>query len=167
MTIQNALPTGSIIDDYEITGVLGVGGFGITYKGYDSSLDCEVAIKEYLPSSIAVRRPFDQTVSASCDSNQKHYEFGLQKFLDEARVLAKFHVPNIVGVNRFLERNGTAYLIMDYEDGEVLFQHIKRRQILTEKMLLDIFLPVLEGLKAIHMKSYLHRDIKPSNIYLA
>ncbi|MBT5231596.1 MAG: serine/threonine protein kinase [Methylococcales bacterium] len=167
MTIHNALPVGSKVDVYEVTGVLGVGGFGITYKAYDTQLDREVAIKEYLPPSIAVRRVDGHSVVPSSEVNQKSYEFGLQRFLDEARVLAKFHAPNIVGVNRFLEQNGTAYLIMDYEDGELFFNYLRRQGALSERQFLDIFVPVLEGLKAIHLKSYLHRDIKPSNIYLS
>jgi len=165
-TYHGALPIGARIESYEIASVLGVGGFGITYKGYDHSLHCDVAIKEYLPSGLALRTADGATVVPKSSDDQKYYEYGLKRFLDEARILAKFKERSIVRVSRFLEQNGTAYLIMDYEDGESLAEYLQKAGVLSEAEILDIMLPVLEGLEAVHTKDFLHRDIKPGNIYL-
>jgi serine/threonine protein kinase len=165
-TYHGALPVGARIESYEIASVLGVGGFGITYKGYDHSLHCDVAIKEYLPSGLALRTADGTTVIPKSSNDQKYYEYGLKRFLDEARILAKFKERSIVRVSRFLEQNGTAYLIMDYEDGESLAEYLQKCGVLSEAEILGIMLPVLEGLEVVHAKDFLHRDIKPGNIYL-
>ena len=163
---QHALPTGARLDSYEIQGVLGVGGFGITYKAFDHTLQCSVAIKEYLPSVFAVRTADGATVSPKSDRDEEPYGYGLSRFLDEARLLAKFREANIVRVVRFLEANHTAYLVMDYEDGESLSARLKREISLDEDQIRSIMIPILDSLRAVHEKQYLHRDIKPSNIYL-
>jgi len=163
---HGALPVGTRIESYEIASVLGVGGFGITYKGYDHSLHCDVAIKEYLPSGLALRTADGATVIPKSSDDKKYYEYGLKRFLEEARILAKFKERSIVRVSRFLESNGTAYLVMDYEDGESLAEYLQKCGVLSETEILDIMLPVLEGLGAVHAKDFLHRDIKPGNIYL-
>ena len=165
-TVHGALPIGTRIESYEIASILGIGGFGITYKGYDHSLHCDVAIKEYLPSGLALRTADGATVSPKSDQDKKYYDYGLQRFLEEARILAKFKERSIVRVSRFLESNGTAYLIMDYEDGESLAEYLQKCGVLSEAEILAIMLPVLEGLGAVHAKDFLHRDIKPGNIYL-
>ena len=165
-TVHGALPIGTRIESYEIASILGIGGFGITYKGYDHSLHCDVAIKEYLPSGLALRTADGATVSPKSDQDKKYYDYGLQRFLEEARILAKFKERSIVRVSRFLESNGTAYLIMDYEDGESLAEYLQKCGVLAEAEILAIMLPVLEGLSAVHAKDFLHRDIKPGNIYL-
>ena len=164
--VHGALPVGTRIESYEIASILGIGGFGITYKGYDHSLHCDVAIKEYLPSGLALRTADGATVSPKSDQDKKYYDYGLQRFLEEARILAKFKERSIVRVSRFLESNGTAYLIMDYEDGESLAEYLQKCGVLAEAEILDIILPVLDGLSAVHVKDFLHRDIKPGNIYL-
>jgi len=163
---HGALPVGARIESYEIASVLGIGGFGITYKGYDHNLHCDVAIKEYLPSGLALRTADGATVIPKSNDDKKYYEYGLKRFLDEARILAKFKERSIVRVIRFLESNGTAYLIMDYEDGESLAEYLQKAGVLNEQEIFDIMLPVLEGLSAVHAKDFLHRDIKPGNIYL-
>ncbi len=163
---HGALAAGTRIESYEIASVLGVGGFGITYKGYDHSLHCDVAIKEYLPSGLALRTADGATVIPKSSGDKKYYEYGLQRFLEEARILAKFKERSIVRVSRFLECNGTAYLVMDYEDGESLAEYLQKSGVLAEAEILDIVLPILDGLTAVHAKDFLHRDIKPGNIYL-
>ena len=163
---HGALPAGTRIESYEIASVLGVGGFGITYKGYDHSLHCDVAIKEYLPSGLALRTADGATVIPKSSGDKKYYEYGLQRFLEEARILAKFKERSIVRVSRFLESNGTAYLVMDYEDGESLAEYLQKSGVLAEAEILGIVLPILDGLTAVHAKDFLHRDIKPGNIYL-
>ena len=165
-TTHHYLAPGTRIDSFEIGRVLGMGGFGITYKGYDHTLSCDVAIKEYLPSNVALRAGDGLTVAPKSDQDQEVYSYGLNRFLDEARILAKFKAPSIVRVSRFLEGNGTAYLIMDYEDGQPLNAYLKGQGTLSEARLLSIVVPLLNGLREVHKQGYLHRDIKPGNIYL-
>lgn len=162
---QHALPEGARVECYEIKQVLGVGGFGITYKAFDHALYCDVAVKEYLPATAALRVN-GGTVAPNSEAQREFYEHGLKRFLDEARVLAKFRHPNIVRVSRFLESNGTAYMIMDYEDGQPLSSLIGQGQRFAESELKGIILPILEGLREVHAKNFLHRDIKPANIYV-
>jgi serine/threonine protein kinase len=161
-----ALPAGTQIDCFEIRTVLGTGGFGITYGAYDSRLERRVAIKEYFPSGLAFRGSNGATLHLAAQNDGDAYEYGLKRFLEEGRVLAKFREPSIVRVTQFLEANGTAYLVMDYEDGEALSSHLDRVVTLDETEIRDIVVPILEGLSVVHSKQYLHRDIKPSNIFL-
>ena len=160
-----ALPAGYTLQEYTIEAVLGSGGFGITYRARDNNLQCLVAIKEYLPNDLAVRTG-GQTVCAKTESDTHGYRVGLDGFLAEARVLATFRHPHIVRVNRFFEANNTAYMVMDYERGEPLRDWIKQHGPLEEKPLLQLFLPLLEGLDVVHKARVLHRDIKPANIYV-
>ncbi|NIS07145.1 MAG: protein kinase [Gammaproteobacteria bacterium] len=161
-----ALPPGTKIDSFEIRSVLGTGGFGITYGAYDNRLERRVAIKEYFPSGLAFRSSGSTTLQLTSQTDGDAYEYGLKRFLDEGRVLAKFREPSIVRVTQFLEANGTAYLVMDYEDGEPLSAHLDRVVTLDETEVKEIVIPILEGLSVVHAKQYLHRDIKPSNIFL-
>ncbi len=162
---QQALDSGSIIESFEIIDVLGVGGFGITYKAIDNDLHHEVAIKEYLPSDFGWRIE-GQTVVPKSSDVVKEYEYGLEKFLDEGRTLAKFKHPNIVRVSRFLRANGTGYLVMDYEYGQTLHQYLASNPQPDEETLLMVMISVLKGLTHIHSNGFLHRDIKPGNIYM-
>jgi len=165
----NALPVRYRLDEYIIERVLGVGGFGITYLAADSRLSARVAIKEYFPQAYS-HRDRTQTIHPNSTGNNgdaENYLWGLQEFLKEARALAKFKHPNIVRVLRFLEANGTAYMVMEYEEGESLSDHVNRQGgYLAEPTLLNIFLPILTGLQAVHDAGLLHLDIKPDNIYL-
>jgi serine/threonine protein kinase len=161
-----ALPAGTQIDCFEIRTVLGTGGFGITYGAYDNRLERRVAIKEYFPSGLAFRGSNGTTLHLASQTDGDAYEYGLKRFLEEGRVLAKFREPSIVRVTQFLEANGTAYLVMDYEDGKALSAHLDRVVTLDETEIRDIVVPILEGLSVVHSKHYLHRDIKPSNIFL-
>jgi len=160
------LKAGSLIENYQIHRVLGVGGFGITYEAHDLNLDCKVAIKEYFPHGLAVRATNGLKVSARSTKEEPVYEFGLQRFMDEARILAQFKSQNIVRISRYLEKNGTAYIIMDYEQGVPLSRYLMRCKRLTETEVKNVFRPILRGLKTVHEQKFLHRDIKPSNIYL-
>ena len=109
----HALPQGYRLEEYELLRVLGFGGFGMTYLGFDHHLDKGVAIKEYLPSDIATRTPRSQRCATS-QRFQEDFEWGLDRFLDEARTLARFQHPNIVQVYRFFEAHGTGYIVMEY-----------------------------------------------------
>ena len=163
---QQVLAYGDQIENYTIERLLGAGGFGMTYKAYDESLDCSVAIKEYFPSQISVRNSRNKHVIAKSSQHISTYKYGLQRFLDEARILAQFKNNNIVRVSRFLESNNTAYIIMDYEEGVSLQRFLKCINKLTEKELRLVATPVMKGIQSIHKGNYLHRDIKPANIYL-
>ncbi len=163
---SNALPQGTKLECYQIENVLGVGGFGITYKAKDLNLGCLVAIKEYFPASLAVRAANTCTVNSKSSNDDNIFNKGLHRFLDEARTLAQFKSRSIVHVNRFIEANGTAYIIMDYEDGLPLSRYLLKSKKLNEQELALVAVPILEGLEAVHKSKFLHRDIKPSNIYL-
>jgi serine/threonine protein kinase len=160
-----ALPAGYVFHEYVIESVLGTGGFGITYLARDNNLQCPVAIKEYLPNDLAVRTD-GQTVCARTESDTHGYRIGLDGFLAEARVLATFRHPHIVRVTRFFEANNTAYMVMDYERGQPLRDWIRAHGPIGESRLLELFLPLLDGLEVVHKARVLHRDIKPANIYV-
>lgn len=163
---ENALPEGHWIQGYEIISVLGAGGFGITYLAHDVGLDLRVAIKEYLPQDLAVRRDRTTVIPKSA-KDQDHYRWGLERFFGEAQLLAKFKHPNIVRVMGSFEANGTAYMVMDYEPGQTLGEWLEGQQEPPDEAALKtLFLPVLDGIRAVHAADFLHRDIKPDNIYI-
>jgi hypothetical protein len=161
------LESGTLVSRYKVLEILGAGGFGITYKVYDTRLECEVAMKEYLPAEFAARGGDQTTVMPRSRELEDEYKHGLTRFLDEARTLAKFKNRHIVRVSDYMELNGTAYLVMDYEAGRSLGDLLKRRDgPLSEIEIKNIFIPILDGLKTVHDAGLLHRDIKPDNIYL-
>ena len=154
---------------YEVGRLLGKpGGFGITYLGWDKRLQTKVAIKEYLPRELSGRDNDRHTVVAHSHDDVETFAFGLKKFLEEARTLAKLDHPNIVRVRDFFEENDTAYMVMDYYDGLTLSEYLALQPCskLSEAQALAIIMPILDGLREVHAKGFLHRDIKPQNIYL-
>lgn len=161
-----SLAIGEMLSDYRIDAVLGQGGFGITYLGYDVMLDRRVAIKEYYPREFAVR---DSTLTVHAAGNQEDkdtFKWGLEQFLKEAKLLAKLNHPNIIAVRRFFEANGTAYFVMDYCEGKPLDDLIKINGVLTLEQVNKLIHPILDGLEHLHGVNFLHRDIKPANIYI-
>ncbi|MEZ5471331.1 MAG: SUMF1/EgtB/PvdO family nonheme iron enzyme [Marinicella sp.] len=166
--MEQTLKQGVQISHWKIQKVLGIGGFGVTYLAQDERLDRLVAIKEYLPAELGIRDSNTRIVHPRTGS-EENYKFGLDKFLEEAKVLAQFNHPNIVRVQAFEEANNTAYLIMDYEQGEDLSDYLKRTGFkgnMPETELKGYLIPILKGLQAVHEKGLLHRDVKPGNIYL-
>jgi serine/threonine protein kinase len=163
-THQNALPLGSMLMEYRLVSVLGAGGFGITYLGHDTNLEKDVAIKEYLPSAFATRGPAG-VVPTSLHA-QHDYKWGLERFIQEARTLAKFSHPHIVRVNRFFEANGTGYMVMDYEAGVPLKTWLQKHSPASEALIKALMMPLLDGLEKVHAAGFLHRDIKPDNIFV-
>ena len=161
----HALPSGYRIEEYELVRVLGSGGFGITYLGYDHHLDKAVAIKEYLPNDLAVRTD-DQSVLPKSTQDKADYEWGLARFLTEAQTLARFDHRHIIKIHRFFRAHGTGYIVMEYAEGETLSEVLQRKGILTEAELKAILFPILDGLQAVHEADFLHRDIKPGNIVI-
>ena len=160
-----ALPPGTRVQDFEFHRILGHGGFGITYLGWNIALDIPVAIKEYLPADLAMREQ-DMSVLPKSSGDEADFQWGLDRFLDEARVMARFKHPNIVQVQHFFQAHGTAYIVMEYVEGETLSDFLKRKGTLTESELKTILLPLLAGLVEVHETGILHRDIKPGNILL-
>jgi serine/threonine protein kinase len=165
LNYRNALTLNSMLLEYRLESVLGSGGFGMTYLAYDTHLEIKVAIKEYLPVELAVRA-LDGCIVPVSTGTEYNYKWGLDRFLQEARVLAKFTHPNIVTVSRYFEANGTAYMVMNYESGVSLSQMFKRIPDPDEELLMRILMPLLDGLHAVHLAGFLHRDIKPSNIFI-
>jgi TPR repeat protein/predicted Ser/Thr protein kinase len=161
-----ALPAGYRLENYEIQGVLGKGGFGITYVAFDWTLGCHFAIKELLPDSIATRID-GSSVVAMGPSQEESWEWARERFIEEAQTLAVLRHPNIIAVHRLIEANGTVYLVMDYLEGksyELYLQSVVRE--LDEPALMATIGPLIAGMKAIHARGLLHRDIKPDNILL-
>jgi serine/threonine protein kinase len=163
--VLNALPLGHRLQEYSLDGVLGYGGFGITYLATDHNLACNVAIKEYLPADQAVR---DGTLRLQPKSPgaAEIFQWGLSRFIEEARALATFNHPNIVRVLRFFESNNTAYMVMELVGGQPFGEWVKRKRPLPEADLLAVIRPVLDGLAIIHASGFVHRDIKPGNIHM-
>ena len=167
MTIDHlhALPPGTRLEEFRLDVQLGAGGFGITYRAHDELLDKVVAVKEYLPRDFATRTA-GSTVAPISDADARDYQWGLTRFLDEARTLARFDHPHLNKVRRFFEANGTAYMVLEYIHGETLAARLSREQRLSEAALLRLLEEVLSGLADIHEAGYVHRDIKPGNLML-
>ncbi|MBF0187812.1 MAG: protein kinase [Magnetococcales bacterium] len=162
----DAYGPGTLLNNqYEVKKVLGQGGFGITYLGHDEALEMSVAIKEYFPTTFAIRNEEGQVVPKN-DEVAGQFQWGLDRFIQEARTLAKFKHPNLVRVLTFFKHNNTAFMVMEYEEGESLFQVIKRRKVLEEGEVRGILFPLLSGLKTLHHAGIIHRDIKPDNIFI-
>lgn len=162
----NALRAGTFLGEYRIDSVLGVGAFGITYRAQDTNLDMCVAIKEYFPAN-AVNRVDGCEVVVSSEKNAKFYRWGLKQFIAEGKVLAQFKHSNIVRISRYFTANNTAYIVMDFEEGESLSNYLKLESPpLSEDRMRQIFVPLLHGLTEVHQKNVLHRDIKSANIYM-
>ncbi|OGT89516.1 MAG: hypothetical protein A2286_09995 [Gammaproteobacteria bacterium RIFOXYA12_FULL_61_12] len=166
-TYSHTLPVNEqIAGRYRIQGVLGEGGFGITYRAWDEHLERLVVIKEYLPGELGVRDSDTLTVIPRAN-REEDFGFGLKRYLDEAKSLARFQHPNIVRILDHLEAHGTAYIVMEYEEGETLAERLKRRRgEMGEEEILDLCLSLLNGLREVHKAGLLHRDIKPGNIFL-
>lgn len=162
---RNALKAGYRVHWYQIETILGQGGFGITYLADDTNLNQKVAVKEYLPVEVAVRE-HDYSVHPVSQNHDESFRWGLDRFLDEARTLARFDHPNIVRVLSVFEMNNTAYMVMRYESGRSFQQMLPKRSTLDEDQLKGILFPVLDGLKLVHQEGFIHRDVKPANIFI-
>ncbi|WP_338845812.1 serine/threonine-protein kinase [Massilia sp. W12] len=161
---ENCLPIGTRLADFEITGILGEGGFGIVYLAFDHSLQRTVAIKEYMPGTLA-SRVADGGVAVRAERHKATFEAGLKSFINEARLLAQFDHPSLVKVYRFWEQNRTAYMAMRYYDGKTLKEIVNTRpEMVTEAWLKFIFKQILEALDTLYKAKILHRDVSPDNI---
>ena len=168
-SVRDALPIGTELGDYVIEAVVGQGGFGVVYRATHLDLGTLAALKEYMPSTVAVR--IDGTVYPRNRSAAADFKEGLGRFKNEARRLVQFRShPGIVSCLGFFEERGTAYMVMDYEDGLPLSELLTKREAagrpLDEGELLRIAEQVLRSLMVVHRGAVLHRDIKPSNILI-
>jgi formylglycine-generating enzyme required for sulfatase activity/serine/threonine protein kinase len=165
---RSVLPANTILDSsYRIMGVVGSGGFGITYEAEDIKLGTVVAVKEYYPEDFGDRDAASLSVRPKSDRHQKTFEWGLINFSQEARTLARFQHRSIVQVLRVFEANSTAYMVMRFEAGQSLEAWLKglgRRP--TQEELDSITVPLLDALQMMHAANFLHRDIAPDNIII-
>src|SRR3954453_7766557 len=166
---SKALPAGTVLREWRLEEVLGVGGFGIVYKARGIYFEELVAIKEYFPSSISERDSEATVVPIDSDAEEVH-ALGLKKFVEEAKLLWNLSTPsrhpNIVSVRSLFEIHGTAYMVMDFEDGLSLSKMLKQGRRFNERSLGGILQPIAEGLDRAHRVGVLHRDIKPPNILI-
>ena len=160
-----ALGAGARIEEFKVVRELGAGGFGITYLARDLQLDRAVAIKEYLPLDWGTRR-HDGTVGPRSSSFAEEYRWGLERFVEEARVLARLNHSRIVRVHRVLEAGGTAYMVMEYVEGRSLEEELKLAGRLGEARMREILEGLADGLAAVHAAGLMHRDLKPANVML-
>ena len=164
------LAPGTVLNKKFLVGAaIGEGGFGITYIGRDLSLDMRVAVKEYYPSGYVNRNcAASSAVTCSISGDKENFfEKGRERFLQEARILAKFSSePGIVCVRDFFEENNTAYIVMEYLDGETLQSCIKRMGTLSPQEALELLQPVMQSLEKVHRQGLIHRDISPDNIMM-
>ena len=162
----DALPIGQTIGRYTIVSILGQGAFGITYGARDDELGRDVAIKEYLPAALAMRRD-GSTVRPRSTKAVEDFDWGRDRFIAEGRTLASLHrAPAIVRVFDFLHANGTTYMVMELLRGETLESRLSRIGPLDAAALVKVLWPLLDGLEQVHNAGFLHRDIKPGNILL-
>ena len=164
------LAPGKRLEEFEIEGLLGKGGFGVTYLARDLRLGRQVAVKEYLPQDWAARQP-DGTVGPRTHLDAEDYQWGLKRFLTEAKTLAKFDHPHIMRVHRVLEARGTAYLVSEYVEGpdggpRSLSDELKTAGTLSEERVRELLDVLTAGLEPVHAAGMVHRDIKPANIML-
>ncbi len=158
------LPPGTLLHNSYLVGrVLGQGGFGITYLGWDLQLQRKVAIKEYLPQSIASRQPGYATVTPTTANHQTDFDYGLRSFMSEGQNLARFSDhPCITSVLTLFEENGTGYLVMGYLDGVTLAQSLAAHGgKLPYDTAREIMMRVMDGMREVHALGLLHRDISP------
>jgi len=161
-----ALPVGTRLGEYELRSVIGVGGFGIVYLAFDHALEREVAIKEYMPGSLATRSQSVKVAPLSL-SVTENFEAGLRSFVNEGRMLARFDSPSLLKVHRYWEANGTAYITMPLYRGRTLKEH--RAALATppdEAAARALLMPLLSAVELLHRESIYHRDIAPDNILI-
>lgn len=163
------LTPGTVLGNRFIVGTaIGVGGFGITYKCFDSTLGVIVAVKEFYPAGLVNRAPGESRVGLLSGDKKGQYQEQLQRFLLEAQSVAQFgKAKDIVNVFDFFEENGTAYIVMEYIDGVLLKDYLEKQGVIAPEAAMSIIMPIIEAVKKIHSKGIIHRDISPDNIFIA
>ena len=162
----SVLPPGTRLGEFEITRIVGQGGFGVVYEAWDAALERVVAIKEYMPSSLAFRHT-DGSVAPQSESKSDTFHLGMRSFINEARLLAQFDHPSLLKVYRFWEDKGTAYMIMPLYRGRTLREELARMtESPSEAWLTTLVDGVSQALQVMHGANCYHRDIAPDNIML-
>ena len=163
------LTPGTILANHFIVGnAIGFGGFGITYKCFDTTLGVVVAVKEFYPAGLVNRAPGECSVGLLSGDKQNQYQAQLKRFLMEAQSIAQFgKAKDIVNVYDFFEANNTAYIIMEYVDGVLLKDYLERQGRMEPEVALNVIHPIIEAVKKIHAKGIIHRDISPDNIFIS
>lgn len=159
------LPVGSMLGEYCITGVIGQGGFSIVYLAYEASLDRTIAIKEFFPTVLA-QRSAGHSVAVVSSSNQPIFKVGLESFLREAKLQAKFFHPALVEVIRVWEQNNSAYIAMRYHRGQNLRDMKRSGMDLGAEQILSFVKPIFDALSLLHAHNVIHRDVSPDNILI-
>jgi serine/threonine protein kinase len=161
---ENCLAVGTRLSDFEITGVLGEGGFGIVYLAYDHALQRTVAIKEYMPGVLAMRAS-NAGITLRSERHKDTFALGLKSFINEARLLAQFDHPALIKVYRFWEQNNTAYTAMKFYDGRTIKDIVTNSpELVNEAWCRAVLRQILEALEMLYTMQILHRDISPDNI---
>ncbi len=154
---------------YMVGQVLGQGGFGITYLGWDMNLDVKLAIKEFFPQGYVTREPGENCIVSFAGTAADEYTYGIERFLEEAKTLARFEDhPNIVSVRDFFRENNTAYMIMSFVEGITFERYLENQggQIPFDRAV-EILMPVMDALREVHEVGFMHRDISPDNIVMS
>lgn len=163
--VNSPLPSGFMLEQYRIEHQLSLGGFSIVYLATDEKGE-PVAIKEYLPNSLALRKA-GETEPRIPEEYQPAFRYGMKCFFEEGRALAKFMHPNVVRVLNFFRANGTVYMVMQFERGRTLHEMVQHdKDHVKERFIRSVFIRLLNGLREVHAHKLLHLDIKPSNIYV-
>lgn len=163
---RKGLPTGYTLDGYRIEREIAAGGFGVTYLAQQLAFERKVAIKEYMPAEVAMRSRDGIGVEPISGRDVDAFEHGLARFREEGKTLVRFAHSNIVAAHDFREANKTAYLVMQFVEGQNLFELLRERGPLPEHRLREILLQLLDGVEQVHRLGFLHRDIKPSNVII-
>ena len=163
--LNTPLAEGTPLENYRIVRVLAAGGFSFVYLAHDEN-DTPVVIKEYLPSTLSLRNK-DSANAQLAGADLAKYRYGMRCFFEEGKALARLQHPNVVRVLSFFRANETVYLVMRYEQGRSLQEHIRTlREPPDEVWLRATFAQLLNGLREVHTNKLLHLDIKPANVYL-
>lgn len=169
--LDDVLPVGYWLGNFRIDGILGRGGFGVTYRAWADDLQEPVAIKEYYPSDIALRHPGAHTISARTGRDGDMFEWGRERFIEEARTLAALRQANprnfsIVRVRQLFEEHGTAYMVQEFIEGYPLSEYLEDHGVAPEPILKVWLGEILDGLAVVHGEDMIHRDLTPSNILI-
>lgn len=157
-----------LYNQYIVGTAVGDGGFGITYKCYDTILGVIVAVKEFYPAGLVNRAPGEKRVGVLSGEKEAEYDIQLKRFLMEAKSTAQFEkAKDIVNVYNYFEENNTAYIVMEFIEGVLLKEYIADRGRMEQDTALAVITPVIEAVKKIHASGILHRDLSPDNIFIA
>jgi len=162
---NSALPENTILENYRVSRPIASGGFSIVYLAYDE-FGSPVAIKEYLPAGLSLRGK-GEIVPTISPEHTNLFRYGMKCFFEEGRALAKISHPNVVRVINFFRANETVYMVMQYERGRTLQEHIvQRKGEIKENFIRHVFVQLMNGLREVHTNKLLHLDLKPANIYI-